>query len=141
MGSRDLTRVLRLSSKHLCTLNHLTGLELAILKTPIHKPQVQELKHFEHINKLPCVASRTDSGFRLWTVLCLLLCSGLWLSLCPSEICACTTQLLSREGRSCAHLGVHALTGGLNALATREMEWAVSTLRVSTLAGKPVEGP
>lgn len=32
MGSRDLTQVLRLSSKHLCTLNHLTDPELATLK-------------------------------------------------------------------------------------------------------------
>lgn len=39
------------------------------------------------------------------------------------------------------HLAVHALTGGLNALATHEMEWAVSALHVSMLAGKPVEGP
>lgn len=47
MGSRDLTQVLRLSSKHLCTLNHLTDPELATLKKSICKPQVQELKHFE----------------------------------------------------------------------------------------------
>lgn len=32
MSSRNLTQVLRLSSKHLCTLNHLTGPELATLK-------------------------------------------------------------------------------------------------------------
>lgn len=50
MGSRDLTQVLRPSSKHLCTLNHLIGPKLAILKKSIYKPQVQELKHFNHIN-------------------------------------------------------------------------------------------